>query len=158
MTVKRILVAEDDPDHANLICRAVKRSTFPCEVDVVCDGTEVIDFLFATGKFAGNSQEMPALILLDLRMPRMDGIQVLKVLRRVRLDDRKRLPPVVALTSSERRDDMAEAYRFGVSSYIVKPLDHGKFVHAVDQMLHYWLGLNEFLPEERERLPIKCFS
>jgi two-component system response regulator len=152
MVTKRVLVAEDNPDHARLICRAVDRSGIACEVDVVCDGTEVIDYLFGTGQFAGYPRVPPALILLDLRMPRMDGLQVLQVLRRVRSEGRKDIPPIVALTSSTLRDDVDRAYSLGVSSYVCKPADHEQFSKAIHQMLHYWLDLNEFLPERRERM------
>ena len=111
---------------------------------MVHDGVEVIDYLFATGIHArGDPQCMPRLLLLDLKMPRMNGLQVLQVLRRVRLNEWTKLPPVVALTSSNEEHDINEAYRWGASSYICKPVGFEQFSQAVGEVAHYWLSLNE---------------
>ena len=147
MGKKVILLAEDDPSHEALFRRAMTDGGFTCQVDVVRDGTEVINYLFATGEYAGrDAQELPALILLDLRMPKMGGLQVLQVLRRVRGEDTLRFPPVVVLTSSSMDNDIAEAYRLGAQSYICKPTDYRTFARAVCETLHYWLDLNHPAP------------
>jgi CheY-like chemotaxis protein len=150
MCEKTVLLAEDDSSHIALLRRAVAESGVPCRLDVVHDGAEVIDYLFATGGFSGrNPQEMPDLILLDLKMPKMDGLQVLQILRRVRGDDRTRFPPVVVLTSSDLDHDVADAYRWGAQSYICKPSRYADFSQAVRDALHYWLGLNRPVPKSR---------
>jgi len=140
---RTILLAEDDPAHAHLIERALKEVDQECLLDVVDDGAEVIDYLFATGKHRGrDTRQVPNLILLDLKMPKMDGLQVLQVLRRVRSDQTTRLPPIVVLTSSTNQTDIAEAYRLGAYSYICKPLDFGSWVESMRQIVTYWLDLN----------------
>jgi two-component system, response regulator len=147
MAEKTILLAEDDPGHEAMLRRAVARSGVNCRVDVVHDGTEVIDYLFCIGKFKDpRPQQQPDLILLDLKMPKMDGLQVLQVMRRVRGEDRIRFPPVVVLTSSDLDQDISEAYRWGAQSYIRKPLDFEDFTVAVRETLHYWLDLNQAVP------------
>ena len=150
MCEKMILLAEDDPGHEALFCRATADSGIACRVEVVRDGTEVIDFLFATGDYKNrDAREVPDLLLLDLKMPRMDGLQVLQVLRRVRGDDRTRFPPVVVLTSSDLDHDICDAYRWGAQSYIRKPLNYPDFAAAVRETLQYWLGLNQPIPRIR---------
>jgi two-component system, response regulator len=149
MSDKTILLAEDDLNHVDLFRRALATSGVECQLDVVNDGTEVIDYLFTTGKFADRDRSMPDLILLDLKMPRMSGLQVLKILRRVRGDDRARFPPVVVLTSSDLDNDVADAYRWGAQSYIRKPLVYSEFAAAVREAVQYWLGLNQPLPRQR---------
>lgn len=141
---RKILLAEDDPAHARLIERALKEVDQECLLEVVGDGAEAIDYLFATGEYRGrDTRQTPNLILLDLKMPKMDGLQVLQVLRRVRSDQTARLPPIVVLTSSTNRTDIAEAYRLGAYSYICKPLDFGSWVGAMRQIITYWLDLNQ---------------
>lgn len=140
-----ILLAEDDPNDEDLIRLALAEAQVPCRLDVVRDGVEVLDYLFATGQHAQrDSKQMPQLLLLDLKMPRMNGLQVLQVLRRVRLNDAAtHLPPVVALTCSNEEHDINEAYRWGVHSFVRKPVDFEEFARAVKQVVSYWLGLNE---------------
>ena len=148
MSEKIVLLAEDDSSHEALLRHAVSQSGVACRLDVVHDGIEVIEYLFCTGKYANrNSQESPSLILLDLKMPRMNGLQVLQVLRRVRGNDYTRFAPVVVLTSSESDHDIVEAYRLGAQSYICKPLDYPAFASAVADTLQYWLGLNKSAPK-----------
>ncbi|MBN1590823.1 MAG: response regulator [Pirellulales bacterium] len=148
MIEKTVLLAEDDPSHEALLRRVVSASSIPCRLDVVHDGIEVIEYLFATGRFADrDAKQIPNLILLDLKMPRMDGLQVLQVLRRVRGGDYTRFAPVVVLTSSESDQDIVEAYRLGAQSYICKPLDFPAFSSAVTETLQYWLGLNAPAPQ-----------
>lgn len=150
MQEKTILLAEDDPGHAGLFERALAGSDIPCRLDVVVDGTEAIEYIFATGAYSSRDpHEIPDLFLLDLKMPKMNGLQVLQVLRRVRGEDRMRLPPVVVLTSSDLDRDIAEAYRLGAQSYLCKPVNYADFAEAVRDVLHYWLGLNRPVPIPR---------
>jgi two-component system, response regulator len=150
---KTILLAEDDLGHEAMFRHALNRSGISCRLDVVHDGTEVIDYLFSLGKYKDTkSQPMPDLLLLDLKMPKMDGLQVLQVLRRVRSEDGIRFPPVVVLTSSDLDDDISDAYRWGAQSYIRKPLEFEEFALAVRETLHYWLGLNQPVPLHRTDL------
>ena len=150
MCEKVILLAEDDPGHEELFRRSVAQSGIPCRMDVVHDGVEVIDYLFCTGEYEDRDHSrLPDLLLLDLKMPKMDGLQVLQVLHRVRGEERGRFPPVVVLTSSELDEDIADAYRYGAQSYICKPLGQGDFSKAVCDTLQYWLGLNQPMPVRR---------
>ncbi len=152
---KIVLLAEDDHCHEALFRRAVAMSAIACRLDVVRDGVEAIDYLFATGQYAGREpQGLPDLILLDLNMPRMNGIQVLKVLRRVCWEDRSRVPPVIVLTASNDDRDVAEAYQWGAQSYICKPGGFPEFVRAVRETLDYWLGLNRSMPRQRLGVPL----
>jgi two-component system response regulator len=146
---KVVLLAEDDPAHEALFRRAFAESTVACRLDVVHDGVETIEYLFGTGKFQkAGGRTMPSLILLDLKMPRMDGLQVLQVLRRVRGDDQTRFAPVVVLTSSENDQNITEAYRRGAQSYICKPPDYPDFARTVRETLKYWLSMNRLVPAE----------
>jgi two-component system response regulator len=148
MAEKLVLLAEDDAGHEAIFRRALDHSGAACRLEVVHDGTEVIDYLFCTGKFKASlpGRQMPDLLLLDLKMPKMDGIQVLQVMRRVRSEDRLHFPPVVVMTSSDLDDDITEAYRWGAQSYIRKPMDFDSYADAVSDTLHYWLGLNRVPP------------
>ena len=148
MIEKTVLLAEDDPGHEELLRRAVSQSGIPCRLDVVHDGIETIEYLFGTGPYSNRDpHEPPDLILLDLKMPKMDGLQVLQVLRRVRGNDYTRMAPVVVLTSSESDQDIVDAYRLGAQSYICKPLDYPAFAAAVTETLAYWLRLNKTAPK-----------
>lgn len=139
-----ILLAEDDVNDEDLIRLALSESGLHYCLDVVRDGVEVIDYLFATGIHGGrNRARLPRLLLLDLKMPRMNGLQVLQVLRRVRVGDGVHLPPVVALTSSNEDHDINEAYRWGAHSYICKPVGFEQFSRCVQEVAHYWLELNQ---------------
>ena len=150
MNEKTVLLAEDDPAHQALFKRAVSASRIPCRLEVVNDGVEALEYLFATGAYRDrNADELPDLFLLDLKMPRMDGLQVLQVLRRVRGEKTHGFPPVVVLTSSENDQDMLRAYQFGAQSYICKPLGFPEFSRAVCQTVEYWLGLNRPVPKLR---------
>lgn len=138
-----ILLAEDEPDDEDLIRLALSESGMRYSLDVVRDGVEVIDYLFATGVHSErNRTDVPHLLLLDLKMPRMNGLQVLQVLRRVRIGDHMHLPPVVVLTSSSEDHDVNEAYRWGAHSYICKPVDFEQFSRSVRDVVRYWLELN----------------
>ena len=139
-----ILLVEDNPDDELLTLRALKKNNFTNEVVVARDGVEALDYLFATGEYAGrDASVMPQLILLDLKLPRVDGLEVL---RRLRSDERTRLLPVVILTSSKELEDMLDSYGSGANSYVRKPVNFEQFVWAVEQLNLYWLGLNEAPP------------
>ena len=141
MKSKIILLAEDNPDDVKLTLRALKKSNILNEVVIAEDGVEALDYLFGTGKFAGrNTSVKPQLILLDLKMPRLDGLEVL---HRIRADERTALLPVVILTTSNEDRDRIESYKLGANSYIRKPVDFNQFVDAVQQLGLYWLVLNE---------------
>jgi len=141
MKNKIILLAEDNPDDVKLTLRALKKSNILNEVVVAEDGVEVLDYLFGTGKFAGRDTSVkPQLVLLDLKMPRLDGLEVL---HRIRADERTALLPVVILTTSSEDRDRIESYKLGANSYIRKPVDFNQFVDAVQQLGLYWLLLNE---------------
>jgi two-component system response regulator len=141
MLDRTILLVEDNPDDVALTLRAFEQHSVQCEVVVARDGLEALDYLFGMGAHAGRDiSRMPQLILLDLKMPRIDGMEVL---RRVRADDRTCLLPVAILTTSREEQDLIDGYTFGANSYICKPVDFEQFVEAVRQLGLYWLVLNE---------------
>ena len=143
MKGKVILLVEDNPDDEVLTLRAL-RNNVTDEVVVARDGVEALDYLFATGEHAGrDTSVMPQLILLDLKLPRIDGLEVL---RRLRADERTRLLPVVILTSSREMQDLLDGYGSGANSYVRKPVNFEQFVRAVEQLKLYWLSLNEAPP------------
>ena len=144
MSTKVILLVEDNPDDELLTLRALKKTGFRNEVVVAHDGVEALDYLFASGPYSGRDPAvMPQLILLDLKLPRVDGLEVLK---RLRSDERTRRLPVVILTSSREQQDMLDGYGLGANSYVRKPVDFEQFVKAVEQLRLYWLVLNEAPP------------
>lgn len=136
---KHILLVEDNPDDVELTRRALIKANILNPIDVVNDGVEATEFLFGNGR----SDPLPALILLDLKLPKVDGLEVLK---RIRSEERTRLLPVVILTSSKEEKDLVEGYSLGANSYIRKPVDFNEFVTAVSQLGMYWLILNETPP------------
>lgn len=140
MKEPRILLVEDNPDDELLTLRALKNANILNEVVVVHDGAEALDYLCGTGDHAGRATgEMPQLILLDLKLPKVDGLEVL---RRLRADEQTSLLPVVILTSSDEEQDIVESYRLGANSYIRKPVDFAQFTEAVRSLGLYWLVLN----------------
>lgn len=146
MKDKIILLVEDSPDDVDLAIRALKKNNILNEVVVAGDGAEALDYLFGTGKYEGRDMSiMPEVILLDLKLPKIDGLQVLKHLR---ADERTRLLPVVILTSSREEQDVINGYKFGANSYIRKPVDFNRFTEAVRQLGMYWLVLNELPPKK----------
>jgi len=141
MPPKIILLVEDSPDDEALTLRALKKNNILNEVVVARDGVEALDFLFATGTYAGRDISiMPQVILLDLKLPKVDGLEVL---RRLRADNRTKLLPVVMLTSSGEEADIINSYHLGANSYVRKPVDFAQFMEAVRQLGLYWLILNE---------------
>ena len=136
-----ILLVEDNPDDEALAIRALQRNNIMNEVVVARDGVEALDYLFATGAHEGrDATALPQVVLLDLKLPRIDGLEVL---RQIRSDDRTKRLPVVVLTSSTEDQDLMDSYDLGANSYIRKPVDFDQFVEAVRQLGMYWLVLNE---------------
>jgi two-component system response regulator len=141
MRTKVILLVEDNPDDELLTLRALKKNGVRNEVVVAHDGVEALDYLFASGPYSGRDPAvMPQLILLDLKLPKLDGLEVLK---RLRSDERTRRLPVVILTSSREHRDMLDGYGLGANSYVRKPVDFEQFVRAIELLKRYWLVLNE---------------
>ncbi|SMF40381.1 two-component system, unclassified family, response regulator [Tistlia consotensis] len=144
MSARNILLIEDNPDDEALTLRAFRKNNISNPVVVARDGAEALDYLFATGEHAGRDvSDLPQVVLLDLKLPKVDGLEVL---RRVRADERTRLLPVVILTSSGEERDLVEGYRLGANSYVRKPVDFDAFVEAARQLGLYWLLLNEMPP------------
>jgi len=144
MDKKIILLVEDNPDDEALTLRALKKNNILNEVVVARDGVEALNYLFGSGMYTGRDiSVMPQFILLDLKLPKVDGLEVL---RRLRADNRTKLLPVVILTSSNEEQDLINGYDLGANSYIRKPVDFTQFMEAVRQLGLYWLVLNESLP------------
>jgi two-component system response regulator len=138
---KKILLVEDNPDDEALTLRALKKHSIANQVEVVRDGAEALDWLFATGAHADrDAGDLPTVVLLDLKLPKVDGLEVL---RRIRADERTRLQPVVILTSSSEQKDLVESYELGANAYVRKPVDFGQFSEAVSHLGLFWLLLNE---------------
>jgi two-component system response regulator len=141
---KTILLVEDNPDDAKLTLRAFQRNNIMNPVVLAQDGVEALDFLFARGKHADRvGRPPPTLVVLDLKLPRLDGMEVLKAMR---ADERTRLVPVVVLTSSKEEQDVVASYACGANSYVRKPVDFAEFMEAAKLLGLYWLVLNQPLP------------
>jgi two-component system response regulator len=139
--IVEILLVEDNPNDVELALHALKKNNLANHIEVVRDGAEALEFLFATGGYAGrNVDNGPRVVLLDLKLPKVDGLEVL---RRVKADPRTRSIPIVVLTSSREERDIVESYELGVNSYIAKPVDFDQFTEAVRQLGYYWLLLNQ---------------
>jgi two-component system response regulator len=140
MNNRPILLAEDNPDDQELALRAFKKSNLSNEIVIVNDGVEALDYLFASGEYADKKPPLPAVALLDLKMPRKDGLEVLK---EIRAHERTKFLPVVIITSSKEEQDMVNGYSLGVNSYVRKPVDFNEFVSAVQNLGLYWLLINQ---------------
>jgi two-component system response regulator len=140
MNDKIILLVEDNADDEALTLRALQKNNIRNEVVVARDGVEALDYLFGTGASAGRGALVPQLVLLDLKLPRVDGLEVL---RRIRADKATRLLPIVILTSSKEERDLVNSYSLGANSYVRKPVDFGESTEAIRQLGLYWLILNE---------------
>jgi CheY-like chemotaxis protein len=144
MFEKAILLVEDNADDEALTVRALKKNNVTNDLVVARDGVEALDYLFGTGAYVGrDTAALPGLVLLDLKLPRLDGLEVL---RRLRADERTRRMPVVVLTSSREEQDLINSYDLGANSYIRKPVNFNQFSEAVRQLGLYWLMLNEVPP------------
>ena len=144
MSSKKILLVEDNADDEALTIRALNKSKVANKIDVVRDGAEALDYLFCTGAYSDcDPLDLPQVILLDLKLPKVDGLEVL---RRIRAEPRTRMLPVVILTSSKEDQDRISAYTSGANSYVRKPVDFSQFVDAIGNLGLYWLVLNEAPP------------
>jgi len=144
MDNKMILLVEDNPDDEALTLRALKKNNIGNQLFVVRDGAEALEFIFCTGAYAERDpRDKPQVVLLDLKLPKVDGLEVL---RRIRTDERTQRQPVVILTSSNEQQDLVNSYNLGVNSYVRKPVDFNEFIEAVRQLGLYWLVLNEAPP------------
>lgn len=140
MKLKTILLAEDNQNDIDLTMLALSEFNLANNIDVVNDGVEVLEYLRSQGKFKGRKPDKPAVILLDLKMPRMDGIEVLKI---IKSDPELKIIPVVMITSSREENDLVQSYNLGVNAYVVKPVDFNQFINAIKQLGAFWAVLNE---------------
>jgi CheY-like chemotaxis protein len=137
---RRILLVEDEPKDVELTLTALEDYKLANEVVVCRDGQEALDYLYRRGKFSDRPPENPAVILLDLKLPKVDGLEVLE---QIRADERLRMTPVVMLTSSHEEKDMMRSYKLGVNAYVVKPVDFHEFINAVKELGMFWAVINE---------------
>jgi DNA-binding response OmpR family regulator len=146
--LRRILMVEDDPRDVELSLTALEQYNLANEVIVVGDGEEALDYLYQRGKFMGRARGNPAVLLLDLKLPKVDGLEVLQ---QIKGDDRLKMIPVVVLTSSREERDMVASYKLGVNAYVVKPVDFHEFVNAVKELGVFWALINEPPPGSVKR-------
>lgn len=146
--LKRILMVEDNPNDAELTLEALAEHNLANDVEWVHDGEEALDYLFCRGKFSGCSCNDLAVVLLDLKLPKVDGLEVL---RAIKSDEKLKLLPVVVLTSSREERDLVESYKLGVNAYVVKPVDFGEFMKAVEELGVFWALVNEPPPATGKR-------
>ena len=146
----RILIVEDDPNDVELTLTALSEYNLANEVVVTRDGQQALDYLYCRGEFAGRPDDHPAVMLLDLKLPKVDGLEVLQ---RVKSDARLKLIPVVVLTSSHEEKDMMRSYSLGVNAYVVKPVDFHEFVNAVKELGAFWAIVNQPPPGSVKKSP-----
>ncbi|MGA9697172.1 MAG: response regulator [Dehalococcoidales bacterium] len=150
MQEKIIFLVEDNPDDVVLTERALKKSHILNKLVVARDGAEALEYIFGTGNYSGRDMsKMPEVILLDLKLPKIDGLEVLK---KIRADKRTKLLPVVILTSSKEENDLINGYSLGANSYIRKPVNFNQFAEAIRQLGLYWLVLNEAPPQDTRKI------
>jgi DNA-binding response OmpR family regulator len=135
----RILMVEDDPKDVELTLTALEEYNLANEVIVAHDGEEALDYLYSRGKFKDRSSDNPAVMLLDLKLPKVDGLEILKI---VKSDDKLKMIPIVVLTSSHEEKDMVTSYKLGVNAYVVKPVDFHEFVNAIKELGVFWAVIN----------------
>ncbi len=150
-SLRPILLAEDNPNDVELTLTALRDAQLANEIVVVNDGEQALDYLFRRGHYAGRTSLLPGVILLDLKMPKVDGHEVL---RQIRANPELRPIPVVVLTSSREEADLLETYRVGVNAYVVKPVDFDAFISAVGKLGIFWALLNELPPDGAGRPPL----
>jgi CheY-like chemotaxis protein len=136
----RILIVEDDPRDLELTLTALAEHNLANEVVITRDGKQALDYLYCRGEFSTRSNENPAVLLLDLKLPKVDGLEVLE---QIKLDERLKIIPVVVLTSSHEERDMVRSYKLGVNAYVVKPVDFHEFINAVKELGVFWALINE---------------
>lgn len=141
--VKRILIVDDSPKDVELTIAALTEKNLANEVDVAEDGEEALDYLYKRGKFANNSNGNPAVILLDIKMPKLNGIEVL---RHIRSEPRFKFIPIIMVTSSREDKDLIECYKLGANSYVVKPVDIVQFINSIKAVGQYWAVINQLPP------------
>jgi len=144
MALKKVLMVEDNPNDIELTLEALSENNVANAIEIVRDGEEALDYLYCKGKFSSRQPGNPGVILLDLKLPKIDG---LSVLRTVRNDDELKMIPVVILTSSREESDLIESYKLGVNAYVVKPVDFNEFVRAIRTLGLFWAIVNEPPPE-----------
>jgi CheY-like chemotaxis protein len=148
-TLARILMVEDDPRDVELTLTALEEHNLANEVVVTRDGTEALDYLYCRGQYANRPNDNPAVILLDLKLPKINGVEVLQ---QIRSDERLKMIPVVVLTSSHEERDMLASYRLGVNAYVVKPVDFHEFVNAVKELGMFWAIINQPPPGSAKKV------
>jgi CheY-like chemotaxis protein len=139
-TIGRILLVEDDPKDRELTMTTLEEYNLSNEVVIATDGEEALDYLYCRGKFQGRTSEHPAVLLLDLKLPKVDGLEVLQ---QMKADEKLRMIPVVVLTSSREERDMVASYKLGVNAYVVKPVDFHEFANAIKELGVFWAIINE---------------
>ncbi|MDQ4121583.1 MAG: response regulator [Acidobacteriota bacterium] len=141
--VRKILLVEDNANDVELTLAALNEYHLVNDVDVVRDGEEALDYLFKHGKYEGRVTEAPAVVLLDLKLPKVDGLEVLE---KIKADDNLRTVPVVMLTSSREEQDLVRSYQLGVNAYVVKPVEFGEFMNALKELGLFWAVINQLPP------------
>ncbi len=140
VNVKRILLVEDNANDAELTLTALAENNFANEIDLVRDGEEALEYLFKRGRYADRRTQNPAVVLLDLKLPKVDGLEVLQ---QVKTDDKLRSIPIVMLTSSREEQDLVRSYNLGVNAYVVKPVEFGEFMDALKDLGFFWAVINQ---------------
>ena len=148
--IKHILLVEDDPNDVELTLEALTEHSLANDVVVVSDGEEALDYLYCRGKFDGRDSGRPVVVLLDLKMPKVSGLEVLKI---IKADEHLKAIPVVVLTSSREEPDLVKCYQHGVNAYVVKPVGFSEFTKAVKQLGIFWAAINELPPHATDKAP-----